>query len=65
MKKYTEENQKAAAAGLSQINADRVAQVMAKKLPEFIAVQKWLDNEAEIKLKRKLKKLWTSTRFRL
>ena len=61
MKKYTEENQKAAAAGLSQINADRVAQVMA----EFIAVQKWLDNEAEIKLKRKLKKLWTSTRFRL
>ena len=32
---------------------------MAKKLPEFTAVQKWLDNEAEIQLKKSLEQMMT------
>ena len=41
-------------AGKSKANAEGIAQAIAKKLPEFTAVQKWLDNEAEIKLKKSL-----------
>ena len=50
--KYNEEKEKAKSAGKSKAGAESAAQTMAKKLPEFTAVQKWLDNEAEIKLKK-------------
>ena len=57
--KYNEEKAKAKSAGKSKAGAENVAQTMAKKLTEFTAVQKWLDNEAEIKLKRALKNMMT------
>ena len=54
MVKYNKEKETAEAAGKSKANAEGVAQAIAKKLPEFTAVQEWLDNEAEIKLKKSL-----------
>ena len=57
--KYNSEIEKAKAAGKSSVNADGAAQAMVKQLPEFTAVQKWLDIEAEIKLKRALEKMMT------
>ena len=59
MAKYNEERAKKESAGKSKTNAANAAQALAKKLPEFTAVQKWLDNEAEIKLKRVLEQIMT------
>ena len=50
--KFNTEKQRAQAAGKSEASAESAAQAKAKELPEFTAVQKWLDIEAEIKLKR-------------
>ena len=36
---------------------------MAKRLPEFIAVQKWLDNKAEIDVKKTLVKMMTGLKI--
>ena len=44
MAKYKEEKEKAKTAGKSKAGAESAAQTMAKKLPEFTAVQKWQDN---------------------
>ena len=44
--KYNIEKDKAKAKGKSNTAAEGAAQAMAKKFPEFTAVQKWLDNEA-------------------
>ena len=57
--KYNIEKDMAKAKGKSNTAAEGAAQAMAKKLPEFIAVQKWLDNEAEIKLKKSLEQMMT------
>ena len=57
--KYHEEKTKATAEGKSKAKAEKAAQAMAKKLPELTAVQKWQDNEAEIKLKKALEKMMT------
>ena len=62
LEKYNIEIDKAKAAQKSNAAAEIAAQAVAKRLPEFTAVQKWLDNEAEIKLKKALedmmKKNW-------
>ena len=55
--KYNLEKEMAKSAGKSKAGVESAAQAMAKKLPEFTAVQKWLDNEAEIKLKNALRKM--------
>ena len=55
--KYDAERERETAAG--NTNADRSAQIMALKLPEFTAVQRWLDNQAEIKVKKALVELMT------
>ena len=41
---YNKEKEKAKSAGKSKAGAESAAQTMAKKLPEFTAVQKWQDN---------------------
>ena len=41
-------------AGKSTAEAERAAQGLAMRLPVFNAVQRWLDNKAEIKLKEAL-----------
>ena len=63
MVKYNEEKEKAKSAGKSKAGAENAAQAMAKKLPELTAVQKWLDNEAEIKLKKGLEKMMKSLKI--
>ena len=45
---------KAKAAEKLNAAAEIAAQTATKRLPEFTVVQKWLDNEAEIKLKKAL-----------
>ena len=57
LNKYNSERDRAKAAGKSSATAENAAQVVVKKLPEFTAVQKWLDNEDEIKLKKKLEEI--------
>ena len=57
--KYNKAKEKAEAAGKSKASAENAAHAVAKKLPEFTAVQKWLDNEAEIKLKKALEQMMT------
>ena len=57
--KYNTEMEKAKAAEKSNTATENAAQAMAKRLPEFTAVQKWLDNEAEIKLKKALERMMT------
>ena len=57
MATYNEEREKAEAAGNSKANAVSATQTVAKKLPEFSAVQKGLDNEAEIQLKKKIEEI--------
>ena len=57
--RYNAEKEKARVAGKSEVNAESAAEAKAKQLPEFSAVQKWLDNEAEINLKRALEKMMT------
>ena len=59
--KYNAEKEKARAAGKSIINADAAAEAMARKLPEFTAVQKWQDVEVEIKLKKALENMMTDS----
>ena len=54
MAKYNQEKEKIEASGKSKAFAESAAQAMANKLSEFTAVQQWLDNEAEIKLKKAL-----------
>ena len=61
--KYNEEKEKAKATGKSKAGAENAAQAMAKKLPEFKAVQKWLDTEAEIKLKLAIEKIATDLKI--
>ena len=46
--------EKAKAAEKLNAAAKIAAQTATKRLPEFTVVQKWLDNEAEIKLKKAL-----------
>ena len=55
--KYNEENERARAAGKSEVDAERIAQAVARNLPELTAVQRWQDSEAEIKLKRAIEKI--------
>ena len=55
--KYNQEKEEAKAAGKSEFEAEKAAQFMATKLPEFNAVQKWLDVNVEIKLKKALEKM--------
>ena len=55
--KYNKEKDKTVAAGESEASAENAAQVMAKKLPEFTALQRWLDIESEIKLKSAMQSL--------
>ena len=55
--KYNEEKAKAKAAGKSKAGAEREAELKAKKMPELMAVQKWLDNNAEIRLKKAIEQL--------
>ena len=55
--KYNKEKEKGETAGKSKASAENAAQAVAKKLPELTAVQKWLDNEAEIKLKKSLEQM--------
>ena len=59
MDKYNNEKDKTKTAGKNLSAAENSAQAIAKKLPEFTAVQKWLDNEAEIKLKKSLERMMT------
>ena len=59
LEKYNNEKEKAKAQGKSNIASEENAHAVAKKLPEFTAVQKWLDNEAEIKLKKALERMMT------
>ena len=61
--KYNEERERAKSAGKSKSGAENAAQARAKKLPELTAVQKWQDNEAEIKLKKALEKMMTNLRI--
>ena len=63
MATYHEEKEKAKVTGKSPAGAENAAQAKAKKLPKFTAVQKWLDNEAEIKLKKALEKMMTSLKI--
>ena len=46
-------------AGKSAAVAEKEAAAAAMKLPEFNAVQKWLDNVVEIKLKERLIQMMT------
>ena len=55
--KYNEEKEKAKAAGKSDFEAEKAAQAVGMRLPEFNAVQRWLDIQAEIKLKKALEKM--------
>ena len=57
---YNEEIEKAKAAGKSKDNPERAAQAFIKGLPKCTAVQQWLDNEAEVKLKKALTNLMES-----
>ena len=57
LQKYCEEKEKAKAAGKSTSKAERDAEAKTKNLPEMIAVQKWDDNDAEIKLKQALENM--------
>ena len=59
LEKYNNEKDKAKAQGKSNIASEENAHAVAKKLPEFTAVQKWLDNEAEIQLKKSLEQMMT------
>ena len=47
--KFNAEKQRAQATGKSEASAESAAQARTKELPEFTALQKWLDIEAEIK----------------
>ena len=47
--KFIEERDKAKGGGKSEIEAENVARSTATRLPEFNAVQKWLDIDVEIK----------------
>ena len=49
--KYNDKKEKTLDAGKSKGAAVKAAEAMARNLPEFKAVQKWLDTEAEIELK--------------
>merc|ERR1719500_1924045 len=55
--KYNAEKEKAKASGKSEFEAERSAQAMATRLPEFNAVQKWQDVDVEIKLKEALENM--------
>ena len=57
--KYNKEKEKAEAAGKSEADAEIAAITFSTKLPEFTAVQRWLDNEAEIKLKKSFEEMMT------
>ena len=55
--KYNEERDKAKAASKSEDDAEREAEFKAKKMPELGAVQRWLDNNAEISLKKAIEQM--------
>ena len=54
--KYSEERERARAAGKSEADAERSAQAMARNLSVMTAVQRGQENDAEIKLKRAIEK---------
>ena len=57
LQKYCEEKEKSKAAGKSNSKAERDAESKTKNLPQMIAVLKWEDNDAEIKLKQALENM--------
>ena len=61
--KYNDKKEKTLDAGKSKGAAVKAAEAMARNLPEFKAVQKWLDTEAEIKLKLAIEKIATDLKI--
>ena len=61
--KYNEEKAKAKAAGKSEAGAEREAEFKAKQMPELLAVQKWLDNNAEISLKKAIEQMMNNLKI--
>ena len=51
LNKYDEEKAKAKASDKSNAGAENGAEFKAKKMPELMVVQKWLDNNSEIRMK--------------
>ena len=56
---YDKEKKRLIAEPKSEVASEQASRAMALKLPEFTAVQKWLDNEAEIDLKKTLGEMMT------
>ena len=63
IEKYNTVKENSEAAGKSAAVAEREAEAVAMKLPEFNAVQKWLDNVVEIKLKERLIQMMTKNKI--
>ena len=57
LKKYISEKERVKASGKSNTTAEINAQAWATKLPEFLALQRWLDIQAEIKVKKALEQM--------
>ena len=57
LKKYISEKERVKASGKSNTTAEINAQAWATKLPEFLALQQWLDIQAEIKVKKALEQM--------
>ena len=57
LKKYISEKERVKASGKSNTTAEINAQAWATTLPEFLALQKWLDIQAEIKVKKALEQM--------
>merc|ERR1719264_976780 len=55
--KYEEEKKKAKDAGKSESKACDIASRAATNLPQFTAVNAWLDSAAEIKLKKAIERM--------
>ena len=55
--KYEEEKKKAKDAGKSELKACDIASKAATNLPQFTAVNAWLDTRAEIKLKKAIERM--------
>ena len=63
IEKYNTVKEKSKAAGKSAAVAEREAEAATMKLPEFNAVQKWLDIVVEIKLKERLIQMMTKNKI--
>ena len=57
LKKCISEKERVKASGKSNTTAEINAQAWATKLPEFLALQQWLDIQAEIKVKKALEQM--------